>query len=148
MNRIIYLGLVGVIVVLAGCTIGNNTNISNENSVVKNIQKNVDKKENIQNKQQNNLDKIKTKNITQDNVEDILGENVVDEGKNSDKENRNKKQNNIECKDGYVYNTELKECFKLGNSDNVADVKIDPIVKDCIDKGGIYNAQVEKCFVN
>jgi len=48
-----------------------------------------------------------------------------------------------------VYNTELNECFELGATANSQDVeaKIDPVVKECNDKGGIYNAQVEKCFV-
>lgn len=55
-----------------------------------------------------------------------------------------------ECDKGFIYHVELNECFKIGavTEEKYADVKINPIVKECIDKGGIYNTQAEKCFIN
>ena len=92
--------------------------------------------------EQTTVDELKNENI-----EEVLGDNSVPENEVADIKAQT--TDIKKCDEGFVYNTELNECFKLGASDDnqYVEAKIDPIVKDCIDKGGIYNAQVEKCFV-
>ena len=55
-----------------------------------------------------------------------------------------------ECDEGFIYHTELKECFKVGGviDSDIDKVEIDPVVQECDDNGGIYNAQIEKCFID
>jgi preprotein translocase subunit SecF len=84
----------------------------------------------------------------QESLEEQLGTNDFDE---TEVEKEQKADINIkQCDEGYIYNTDLNECFKLGQENEDSkdiDVKIDPVVKECNEKGGIYNTQAQKCFM-
>ena len=138
-NIILGLSIIVLIGVISGCGESTKKVINNEN------QENIDIQENVEvNTEENVEEHIGDQN--DESVQEILGDD-----KSSDIDDTNESDaKKEECEDGFVYNTELKKCFKVGLSegDEATESKIDSVVKECIDKGGIYNAQAEKCFVN
>ncbi len=97
-------------------------------------------------------EQTKNDDVMQEHNEDDLSAKLG-EVKESDKQvsdDRQEEKTINDCDEGFIYHTELEECFKVGDViDSEHDkVEIDPIVQECIDKGGIYNAQAEKCFIN
>ncbi len=83
----------------------------------------------------------KNSDLNSDDMVEKLGSDIVTEKDVKDEK---------DCDEGFVYHTELKECFEIGGAVDATEteVEIDPIVKECNDKGGIYNAQIEKCFID
>jgi len=145
---IMFVGFVMLVGVISGCgkVVQNNNNVQENKTDYSNTREEVSAKDinktPVGEDEQTTVDELKSENI-----EEVLGDNNVSEKEVAD--GNAQKKDTKECDEGFVFNTELNECFKLGASADKQDVeaKIDPVVKNCIDKGGIYNAQVEKCFI-
>jgi hypothetical protein len=145
MKKYIYsIAITCMVIVIAGCGGEEVTEINNtqQGGVVEQnntIEENVDTTKEVP-----SIDVVDT----QESLEEQLGTNDFDK---TEVEKEQKADTNIkQCDEGYIYNTDLNECFKLGQENKDlkdADVKIDPVVKECEERGGIYNTQAEKCFM-
>ena len=144
-KSICIISILFVVIILSGCNNEKNNDlkdvdetfaeIKNENMTEKNVIK----------------EQIKNNDVVQEYSEDDLSEKLGEINKSDNQVLDNlEKELSDDCDEGFIYHTELEECFKVGGIIDSKDdkVEIDPVVQECNDSGGIYNAQIEKCFID
>jgi hypothetical protein len=157
MKKISYLvGVMFVIFIITGCT--NEQEIDENNQ---NVVNDVAQPLNIEGALNLNQRINQSENANKPEVEEIKKEiiqKIEQEGKIAGPERTNVKRNDTkqECDNNEVYDVKTKTCLQDKNEDNKQDdvnnessgEHVDTDVKKCIDDGGVYNTQLQKCFID